>query len=64
MNTRGIDHLAVISDDMPVARDGVVESVLQTQEEARAELQSLFSDPAEVQMWLRHMPLRKEAAPV
>ena len=39
---------------------GVVESVLQTEEEARAELQTLFSDPKEVQKWLRHMPLKKE----
>ena len=37
-----------------------VESVLQTEEEARAELETLFSDPAEVEKWLRHMPLRKE----
>jgi catechol 2,3-dioxygenase-like lactoylglutathione lyase family enzyme len=40
----------------------VVESVLQTEEEARAELQTLFSDPREVEKWLRHMPL-KQAAP-
>jgi len=36
---------------------GVVESVLQTEEEARAELETLFSDPREVEKWLRHMPL-------
>jgi len=40
----------------------VIESVLQTEEEARAELQTLFSDPAEVEKWLRHMPLRKQSA--
>jgi catechol 2,3-dioxygenase-like lactoylglutathione lyase family enzyme len=37
---------------------GVVESVLQTGEEARAELETLFSDPREVEKWLRHMPLK------
>jgi len=37
----------------------VVESVLQTEEEARAELETLFSDPREVEKWLRHMPLRQ-----
>ena len=36
----------------------VVESVLQTGEEARAELETLFSDPREVEKWLRHMPLK------
>jgi len=36
-------------------RRGVVESVLQTEEEARAELETLFSDPAEVDRWLRHI---------
>lgn len=39
---------------------GVVVSVLQTEEEARAELATLFSDPAEIEGWLRQMPLRKE----
>jgi hypothetical protein len=39
-----------------------VESVRQTEEEARAELQTLFSDPKEVEKWLRHMPLKKETA--
>jgi catechol 2,3-dioxygenase-like lactoylglutathione lyase family enzyme len=43
---------------------GVVESLLQTEEEARAELQTLFSDPAEVEKWLAHMPLKKESATV
>jgi len=42
---------------------GVVESVLQTEEEARAELGTLFADPAEVQKWLARMPLRKEEQP-
>ena len=40
----------------------VVESVLQSEEEVRAELQTLFSDPQEVEKWLRHMPL-KDAVP-
>lgn len=44
------------------AEQGVVESVLQTEEEARAELATLFSDPAEVDRWLRRMPLREGAA--
>ena len=39
---------------------GVVESVLQTEAEARAELETLFSDPREVEKWLHHMPLKKE----
>src|SRR5207244_8286621 len=44
-------------------KQGVVESVLQTEDEARAELETLFSDPAEVQKWLERMPLRKEKIP-
>ena len=39
----------------------VVESVLQTEEEARAELATLFADAAEVERWLAQMPLRKES---
>jgi catechol 2,3-dioxygenase-like lactoylglutathione lyase family enzyme len=38
---------------------GVVESVLQTPEEARAELATLFADPREVEKWLAAMPLRE-----
>jgi catechol 2,3-dioxygenase-like lactoylglutathione lyase family enzyme len=38
---------------------GVVESVLQTEAEAREELETLFADPAEVDQWLSRMPLRK-----
>ncbi|HVB49905.1 MAG TPA: VOC family protein [Burkholderiales bacterium] len=37
----------------------VIESVRQTEEEARAELETLFSDRNEVQKWLAHMPLKK-----
>ena len=47
--------------DRSGVRQGVVESVLQSEEEARTELETLFSDPAEVEKWLRHMPLRKDA---
>ena len=42
---------------------GVVQSVLQTEDEARAELETLFSDPAEVARWLAHMPLKKDPVP-
>jgi hypothetical protein len=41
-----------------------VDSVRRTEEEARAELETLFSDPKEVERWLRRMPLRKETATV
>jgi catechol 2,3-dioxygenase-like lactoylglutathione lyase family enzyme len=37
-----------------------VESVLQTEEEARAELETLFDDPAVVGSWLKKMPLKSE----
>ena len=36
----------------------VVDSVLQTEQEARAELETLFSDPREVEKWLAQMPLK------
>lgn len=39
----------------------VVESVLQTEEEAHAELATLFADPAEVERWLAKMPLKKKS---
>jgi catechol 2,3-dioxygenase-like lactoylglutathione lyase family enzyme len=38
----------------------VVESVLQTEAEARAELATLFDDPAEVGRWLQRMPLKTD----
>ena len=38
----------------------VVDSVLQTEKEARAELATLFDDPAEVERWLAQMPLKPE----
>jgi catechol 2,3-dioxygenase-like lactoylglutathione lyase family enzyme len=37
----------------------VLESVLQTEEEARAELETLFQDQAVVQHWLDRMPLKQ-----
>ena len=42
------------------AEQGVVESVLQTEGEARAELATLFADPAEVDRWLARMPIKRE----
>jgi catechol 2,3-dioxygenase-like lactoylglutathione lyase family enzyme len=53
-----------LATDRSGVQQGVVDSVLQSEEEARAELETLFSDPAEVEKWLAHMPLRKETAPV
>lgn len=38
----------------------VVESVLQTEEEAHAELSTLFDDPQVVKKWLSKMPLKGE----
>ena len=37
--------------------EGVIESVRQTEEEARPELETLFSDQKEIQSWLDRMPL-------
>lgn len=44
--------------------ESVVDSVRQTAEEARAELSTLFADPAQVAFWLDQMPLldTKEAS--
>jgi catechol 2,3-dioxygenase-like lactoylglutathione lyase family enzyme len=53
-----------LATDRSGVQQGVVDSVLQSEEEARAELETLFSDPAEVEKWLAHMPRRKETAPV
>jgi len=47
--------------DRSGAGRGVIESVRQTEAEARTELETLFSDPKEVDKWLRHMPLKEEA---
>jgi len=38
----------------------VVESVLQTEDEIRAELQTLFSDPTDVERWMSQMPVLRE----
>jgi catechol 2,3-dioxygenase-like lactoylglutathione lyase family enzyme len=37
--------------------EGVIESVRQNEEEARQELETLFSDQKEIQSWLDRMPL-------
>lgn len=52
-------RLEFATDRSGVAQ-GVVESVRQSAEEARAELQTLFADPAEVERWLAHMPLKRD----
>lgn len=39
---------------------GVVASVLQTEDEARNELMTLFDDPAIVEQWLKQMPLKSD----
>ena len=44
-----------LATDRSGEKRGVVESVAQTEQEARAELQTLFSDPREVEKWLAHM---------
>jgi catechol 2,3-dioxygenase-like lactoylglutathione lyase family enzyme len=49
-----------LATDRSGVKQSVVESVLQTEEEARAELETLFSDSKEVEKWLEHMPLKKE----
>ena len=49
-----------LATDRSGEKRSVVESVLQTEEEARAELATLFADPAEVERWLAQMPLKKE----
>jgi catechol 2,3-dioxygenase-like lactoylglutathione lyase family enzyme len=38
---------------------GVVESVLQTEEEIRAELETLFDDPKTVDDWIQKMPVKR-----
>lgn len=53
-----------LATDREGARRGVVESVLQTAEEARAELETLFSDRAEVERWLARMPLKRHTPTV
>lgn len=50
-------EIATSRTDTPMTN---VESVLQTEEEARAELETLFSNAREVERWLAQMPLKKE----
>ncbi len=38
----------------------IVESVLQTEDEARAELETLFDDPKVIEAWLSKMPLKAD----
>ena len=40
--------------------ESVVESARQTEEEARAELETLLDDPAEIDRWLAEMPLKRD----
>lgn len=42
---------------------GVVDSACQTEEEARAELETLFDDPKDVDFWLGQMPLIEQEMP-
>jgi catechol 2,3-dioxygenase-like lactoylglutathione lyase family enzyme len=50
-----------LATSLAPAGTGVVESVRQGEDEARAELASLFDDPREVERWLRQMPLKQHA---
>ncbi len=50
-----------LATSLAPAGTSVVESVLQEEEEARRELATLFDDPATVERWLRHMPLKEHA---
>jgi catechol 2,3-dioxygenase-like lactoylglutathione lyase family enzyme len=50
-----------LATDRSGSQRSVIESVRQTEAEARAELETLFSDPGEVDKWLRQMPLKEEA---
>lgn len=50
-----------LATDRSGEKRSVIESVLQSEEEARAELATLFADPAEVERWLAQMPLKKES---
>jgi catechol 2,3-dioxygenase-like lactoylglutathione lyase family enzyme len=47
-----------VSTRAPGFDASVVESARQTEASARAELETLFDDPAEVETWLRCMPLK------
>ena len=52
-----------LATDKSGEKRGVIDSVLQTEEEARAELETLFADPKEVEKWLAHMPLKEKGKP-
>jgi catechol 2,3-dioxygenase-like lactoylglutathione lyase family enzyme len=49
-----------VSTREPGFDPSVVESARQTEASARAELETLFDDPAEVEKWLSRMPLKAE----
>jgi pimeloyl-ACP methyl ester carboxylesterase/catechol 2,3-dioxygenase-like lactoylglutathione lyase family enzyme len=51
-----LELATILNDGAP----RVVESVLQTEAEARQELATLFEDPRVVDSWLSRMPLKKE----
>jgi catechol 2,3-dioxygenase-like lactoylglutathione lyase family enzyme len=51
-----------IATSLAPAELGVVQSALQTEEEARAELATLFDDPKVVDAWLAKMPIKREEA--
>jgi hypothetical protein len=47
-----------LATDRSGISQGLVESVLQNEEEARAELETLFPDRKDVDKWLAEMPLK------
>ena len=49
-----------IATSLAPAALGVVQSALQTEEEARTELATLFDDPNVVDAWLEKMPIKRE----
>jgi hypothetical protein len=48
-----------LATDRSGEKRGVIESVLQSAEEARAELETLYSDPKQVEHWLAQMPFKE-----
>jgi catechol 2,3-dioxygenase-like lactoylglutathione lyase family enzyme len=52
-----------LATDKSGEQRGVIDSVLQTEAEARAELETLFADAKEVEKWLAHMPLKQRSKP-
>ena len=55
----GLVHLE-LATSIADANLSVIESGCQTEAEARAELETLFDDPAEIEKWLQVMPLVDE----